>query len=49
MIYESTAFTNWKKVRDHDLKMQGAIIERLDGVAAQIGALGKLMRGFGNR
>src|SRR5690606_41454925 len=46
-IYESKAFANWKEVRDHDLKMQAAVIERLDGLAKQISGLSRALGRFG--
>lgn len=35
-IFEGKSFKAWKKSRDHDLKMQSVIIDRIDGVAKQI-------------
>ena len=44
----SKAFDGWKKLRDHDTKLQMAIIERLDVVVkaqnATIKAIGQLAR-----
>lgn len=42
-VFEGKTFKTWKKVRDHDLKMTTAVIERLDGVARQVANLAKVM------
>jgi hypothetical protein len=42
-LFSSKAFAGWKKAREQDIKLQIAIIERLDGVTKAIGNLAKII------
>ena len=42
-FFESNAFGIWKKNKEAENKMQGAMIERIDGVIRAIGSLGKML------
>jgi hypothetical protein len=43
-IFESKAFSEWKKNREGSQKIDMAVIERLDVVIKAIGNLGKALR-----
>jgi hypothetical protein len=43
VIFESKAFSDWKKSREADQKLDLAVIERLDVVIKAIGNLGKAL------
>jgi hypothetical protein len=45
-IFESKSFENWKKGREGEIKIQSAIINRLDGVIKSVGILIKSGRRF---
>jgi len=42
--FNSKAFTDWKKGKDAETKLQVAVIERLDGVIKSLHAIGKSRR-----
>lgn len=43
-IFESKAFSDWKKSREAQQKIDAAVLERLDGVIRAIASLGKARR-----
>ena len=43
-FFATKAFAGWKKARDHEAKLQLAIIDRLDGVIKSIHGLAKSRR-----
>jgi hypothetical protein len=43
-FFESKAFTDWKKGQDAVVKLQTAVIDRLDGVIRSINVLAKSRR-----
>lgn len=40
-IFDSSTFSDWKKAREADQKMQAAMIQRLDVVIKALGQVGK--------
>ena len=40
-LFEGQSFATWKKAKEHEVKLQLAIINRLDGLAKAIQSLGK--------
>lgn len=42
-LYESEAFKAWKQTRDHQLKLPGVLISRIDGLSKQIAGLTKML------
>lgn len=42
-FFDSKRYTEWKKSKDHEARVQAAIVERLNGVIEAIGALAKGM------
>lgn len=42
-FFESKAFEEWKKARESEVKMQAAIVDRLNGVIRASGVLAKIL------
>lgn len=40
-MFESKTFADWKKAREHEMKLQLAMIERLDGVIKSLHNIAK--------
>ncbi|WP_313453285.1 hypothetical protein [Stutzerimonas nitrititolerans] len=40
-FFDSKRYADWKKLKDHEYRMQSAMIDRLNGVIESIGALAK--------
>lgn len=42
-LFASKAFASWKKASEHEMKLTGMVIDRLDGLAKRFDGLAKML------